>query len=71
MKGWSGAEIRSVCRIAKMMGTTCDKVKQFIIPVASTMFEQIEGLRKWSQGKTIPASTKIDAPIKKYRSVEL
>lgn len=59
MKGWSGAEIRSVCRIAKMMGTTCAGAKRFIIPVSVTMKEDIKRLEEMCTDRTIPASTDI------------
>jgi len=69
MKGWSGAEISSVCRIAAMMGTDISKAEDFIIPVSSTMKSEIDALRKWSQGKTIPST--ITVTIGKNRAVEI
>jgi SpoVK/Ycf46/Vps4 family AAA+-type ATPase len=74
MEGWSGAEIKTVCRLAKLHSTVCDKVQQYVIPVSKTMGEQIEGLRAWSKDKTIPASTKFKdtkKPIRRERGVEL
>lgn len=78
MKGWSGAEIRSVCRIAKMMSTTCGETKRFIIPVSVTMKEDIEQLEQMCKNRTIPASTDIsdvvgisDSIEKMQRGVEL
>ena len=59
MEGWSGAEIKSVCRIAQMYGRTCAEVKQFVIPVSQTMGAEIKQLREWADGKTIPASVKV------------
>lgn len=56
MKGWSGAEIKSCCRIANMMKTTIDKANEFIIPVSKTMENEISGLRKWAKNRTINAS---------------
>lgn len=58
MKGWSGAEIKSVCRIAAMMQVNIENAEEFIIPVSKTMKEEIEGLRKWAEDKTIPSSIK-------------
>lgn len=58
MEGWSGAEIKTVCRLAKLHKTTCDKVARYVIPVSKTMGEQIDTLRAWAADKTIPASTK-------------
>jgi hypothetical protein len=66
MDGWSGAEIKSACRIAAMMGRPVNEVEQFVIPVSKTMGSQIERLRKWAEGKTIPASTKV--PMRAVKS---
>jgi SpoVK/Ycf46/Vps4 family AAA+-type ATPase len=65
MEGWSGAEIKSVCRIAAMMGRPINEVEQFVIPVSKTMGDQIGRLEKWAEGKTIPASTKV--PIRQVK----
>jgi SpoVK/Ycf46/Vps4 family AAA+-type ATPase len=56
MEGWSGAEIKSACRIAAMMKTSIDKVEKFVVPVSKTMEQEITQLRKWAVGKTLPAS---------------
>ena len=56
MSGWSGAEIKSVCRIAAMMGNPIEEVEQFIVPISKTMGQEIDRLRKWADGRTIPAS---------------
>lgn len=57
MNGWSGAEIKSVCRIAAMMNKEIGDVTKFIVPVSKTMADSIDKLKKWAEGKTIPAST--------------
>lgn len=77
MEGWSGAEIKTVCRLAKLHKTTCDKVARYVIPVSKTMGEQIDALRAWAQDKTIPASTPFagsngsGAAVKRTQGVEL
>lgn len=60
MKDWTGAEIESACRIAKVMGATVKKAAEFVVPVADTMKEDIDRLRKWAKGKTIPANTVVE-----------
>jgi SpoVK/Ycf46/Vps4 family AAA+-type ATPase len=60
MEGWSGAEIKSVCRIAKMMGRTVDEAERFIIPVSQTMAEDIGRLEKWAKDRTIPANIEVN-----------
>jgi len=57
MEGWSGAEIKACCRLAKMRKKKLEQVEQFILPVSKTMEEEITRLRKWSVNRTIPAST--------------
>ena len=59
MKGWSGAEIRSVCRIGKMLEGTAADAARFIVPVSMTMKEDIQALEQRCKGRTIPASTDI------------
>jgi len=57
MAGWSGAEIKSLCRIAAMMGTKIEDARQYIMPLSQSMAEKIEELRDWARTRTIPAST--------------
>jgi hypothetical protein len=56
MAGWSGAEIKSLCRIAAMMGTKIEDARQYIMPLSQSMAEKIEELRNWARTRTIPAS---------------
>jgi len=56
MEGWSGAEIEACCRIAAMMKTDCKGAEKFVVPVSKTMKNEIDSLRKWSEGKTLKAS---------------
>jgi SpoVK/Ycf46/Vps4 family AAA+-type ATPase len=55
-EGWSGAELKSVCRLADIMGSTIDKTKDLIVPVSETMKEAISELRTRCAGRTIRAS---------------
>jgi SpoVK/Ycf46/Vps4 family AAA+-type ATPase len=56
MAGWSGAEIKSLCRIAAMMGTDVETARKYIMPLSQSMAEKIEDLREWAKSRTIPAS---------------
>jgi len=56
MSGWSGAEIKSLCRIAAMMGTDLTAARKYIMPLSQSMAEKIESLREWAGSRTIPAS---------------
>jgi SpoVK/Ycf46/Vps4 family AAA+-type ATPase len=72
MEGWSGAEIKSVCRIAKMMGRTVEEDERFIIPVSQTMEEDITSLEKWAQKRCIPANIEVnDVKSKKKGSRQI
>jgi len=55
-EGWSGAELKSVCRLADIMSSTIDKTKDLIVPVSETMKEVITDLRTRCAGRTIRAS---------------
>lgn len=73
-EGWSGAEIKTVCRLANMMGQKPSDARKFIIPVSKTMDAEIKQLREWAKTRTIPASTPVQAAaktLKRKRSVEL
>jgi len=56
LDGWSGAEIKALCRIASMMKTDLDGAINYVVPISSTMKEKIEALRNWSKGRTLQAS---------------
>lgn len=68
MEGWSGAEIQSVCRLAKLHNVTCAEARRWIIPVSKTMENEIKRLEEWAKVRTIPASTPFES-IKKARRV--
>ena len=71
MDGWSGAEIKAVCRIAAMMERDVPEAERFVIPVAETMAEDIKSLRSWAltpdgkRKRCIPASTPVNGVKKK------
>ncbi|MGH0052674.1 MAG: ATP-binding protein, partial [Sphaerochaetaceae bacterium] len=62
MEQWTGAEIKTACRLAKVMGTPCDQSAEFVVPIAKTMKDDIIGLRRWSEGRSIPASKSNKTP---------
>lgn len=76
MDGWSGAEIKSACRIAAMWGRSVGEIEQFVVPVSKTMATEIDALRKWAIGKTIPASVTVPNAVdigsgKKKRAISI
>lgn len=63
MRDWTGAEIESACRIASVIGKPVKTAAEYVVPVAETMKSDIDALRKWAKGRTIPAN----APERKAR----
>jgi hypothetical protein len=57
MEGWSGAEIKSLCRIAAMMKAKLEESAKYIMPLSVSMGEKVQSLREWAEKRTIPAST--------------
>jgi hypothetical protein len=56
LTGWSGAEIRSMCRIAAMMDSSLKEAAKYIVPLSKSMPEQLDTLSKWAKTRAIPAS---------------
>lgn len=54
--GWSGAELRSCCELAVMMERTPGEASKLVVPISQTMKDEIDALRKWAKGRTLPAS---------------
>lgn len=75
MTGWSGAEIKTWCKLAAKkvsLGKNANEADGLVIPVSQTMKDEIDDLRAWSRGKTICASKKtIDKEIKNKRTLTM
>lgn len=54
---WSGAEIRSCCRLSALLDVTLTQAAHNIVPVAVTAAEQVERLRTWASGRCLSASS--------------
>ena len=54
-KDWSGAEIRSCCRLAALLDVPLTAAAQNVVPVARTAQESVEGLRAWAAGRCLDA----------------
>lgn len=52
---WSGAEIRSCCRLAALLDVSLVEAAQNVVPVARTAHESVEGLRTWASGRCLSA----------------
>ena len=54
--GWTGAEIKSMCRLANSMEITLEESAKYICPINKTMNEKIEKLREFAKNRAISAS---------------
>lgn len=72
MSGWTGAEIKTCCRLAAMMETTCNESERFVIPVSKTMKKEIDSLQKFAKDRCVPADMPVSGKVKKTdRSLEI
>jgi hypothetical protein len=53
---WTGAEIRSCCRLARLLDTSLAEAAGNIVPVAVTAAESVERLRDWASGRCLAAN---------------
>jgi hypothetical protein len=52
---WTGAEIKSYCRLASLLDVPLVQAAQNVVPVAVTAGDKIEGLRQWASGRCLSA----------------
>ena len=52
---WTGAEIRSCCRLAALLDVPLTAAAQNVVPVAVTAAEAVEKLRTWAGGRCLSA----------------
>ena len=55
---WTGAEIKSCCRLAALLDVSLVEASQNVVPVAVTSAEQIEHLRTWAEGRCLSADNR-------------
>jgi hypothetical protein len=53
---WTGAEIKSCCRLAALLGVPLAEAAQHVVPVAVTAAESMDRLRGWASGRCLSAS---------------
>jgi SpoVK/Ycf46/Vps4 family AAA+-type ATPase len=54
-ENWTGAEIRSCCRLAALLDLPLVQAAQNVVPVATTSSEAIVKLRTWASGRCLSA----------------
>lgn len=52
---WTGAEIKSCCRLATLLDVPLVQAAQNVVPVAVTAGDKIESLRQWASGRCLSA----------------
>jgi hypothetical protein len=52
---WTGAEVRSCCRLAALLDVPLVEAAQNVVPVARTAQESVERLRTWASGRCLDA----------------
>jgi hypothetical protein len=53
---WTGAEVKSCCRLAALLGVTLTQAAHHVVPVAVMAAEQVDRLRRWASGRCLSAS---------------
>ena len=53
---WTGAEIKSCCRLAALLGVPLIRAAEQVVPVAATAAESVQRLRAWAAGRCLDAS---------------
>jgi SpoVK/Ycf46/Vps4 family AAA+-type ATPase len=52
---WTGAEIKSCCRLAALLDVPLAQSAQNVVPVAVAAGDKIESLRQWASGRCLSA----------------
>ncbi len=53
---WTGAEIKSCCRLAALLDVPLTQAAHHVVPVAVTAAESVEKLRTWASGRCLNAA---------------
>ena len=69
---WTGAEIKSCCRLASLLDAPLAQAAQNVVPVAVTAGDKIEALRQWASGRVLSADqpgifSRQDVPVENSR----
>ncbi len=54
-EGWSGAEIKSCCRLSALLDVSMSEAARNVVPVSVTSAEAVERLRTWASGRCLSA----------------
>ena len=54
---WTGAEVRSCCRLAALLDVPLVEAAKNVVPVATTAAESVQRLRNWASGRCLNADS--------------
>lgn len=54
---WTGAEIRSCCRLAALLDVPLTQAATNVVPIAATASERVQSLRTWASGRCLDAES--------------
>ena len=52
-RDWTGAEIKSACRLAALLDVSLIEAAENVVPIAATAGESVEKLRNWASGRCL------------------
>jgi SpoVK/Ycf46/Vps4 family AAA+-type ATPase len=52
---WTGAEVRSCCRLSALLDVPLMQAAQNIVPISATAGESVQRLRDWASGRCLSA----------------
>lgn len=55
-EGWTGAEIKSCCRLSRLLQVPLTEAAKYVIPVSLSAEDKVDALRKWAEKKVLSAS---------------
>jgi hypothetical protein len=55
--GWTGAEIRSCCRLSALLDLPLGEAARYVVPVSVTAAETVDQLRSWAHGRCLDADS--------------
>lgn len=55
LDGWTGAEVKCLCRTAAMLGVPLEQASQYVVPLSRSRADEVRALRDWAGGRTVAA----------------
>lgn len=55
-EGWTGAEVKSCCRLARLLGKSIPETSRMVVPVCKTAEAAIDKLEQWSHERALDAN---------------